>query len=126
VDAGAKLDIDGHDGLTPLDIAKANGSDERVFIQSHSCEGALTAECQVTVYHVPKGILFFAKARERPRLQGPKYSFSSGLLILQRIDYFGSNPKSQGEVLSLKAIETTWRRGPTRILELGSLVRLNP
>lgn len=34
VDAGARLDIKGHDGLTPLDIAKANGSDDLVRLLS--------------------------------------------------------------------------------------------
>ena len=35
LDAGAKTDIKGHDGLTPLDIAKANGNTELLRILEH-------------------------------------------------------------------------------------------
>lgn len=95
------------------------------FMQRESCDGSLTKQCRLTIYQIPNDIFFFADARKRPRIQGPKNSFSSGLLLVKKIEYFAPPSSKNTKIIDFADIEKKWSRGSTRIFEFGSLVKLN-
>lgn len=103
---------------------KNSKDDSDIFIQKYPCEGGLTQVCHATIYFLPKDILFFSNARERPRPQGPPNSFGSGLFLIRRIDYTHQKTKRARVVDDQRTIQTTWKRSETRVFELGSLVQL--
>jgi len=108
------------------EIKAAKDEKNLIFVRRYPCDSTLNQMCRVSVYKVPTDILFFQNARERPRLQGGKGSYSSGLLVLQQIDYY-SHIKKDGnsDDYSFQQIESHWNRGETKILELASVVRFS-
>jgi len=95
------------------------------FIHVESSDGALTKQRRVTVYQLPEDIFFFVDARKRPRIQGPKNGYSSGLFLVKRIEYFARVSSEKASIQDLAEIEKKWTRGPTRIFEFGSIVKLH-
>jgi hypothetical protein len=106
------------------EIGAANKSaNERFFVAREACIGQFPEECRLVVYRIPKQVLVFKDARSKPRPMGPKGSFASGFVMIQRTEYY--QPKTVGtiEIPTLAELNSKWKHGPSRILEAVSLVQ---